>query len=99
MANTFIYIGFVVVLLAILFLIIILQTSVDESRILATPTIPVQRGVLTSFASTTIDASVEEVFDVVLNFKDYAEWSRFSEYQWEETGEPVVGSRGTCKVR
>jgi len=104
MANSVVYISAAVgfILIVILFLFAIIQNSVDDASLLATPTIPVQNGILTSFASTTIHASVDEVFAVLLNYKEYSKWSLFSEHKWEETtadGVPLVGTKGTFKVR
>jgi len=102
MASTYLYISIAALLVTILFLIIIVRNSARENNVLATPSIPVQNAVLTSFASTTINASAGEVFDILTSFKDYDKWSSWSHHKWEETaadGVPVVGSKGTTKVR
>jgi hypothetical protein len=102
MASTLLYMSIAAVLIASLFLIAIIQNSVDESRIIATPNIPREHGVLTSFVSVKIKASVEEVFDVLTKFKDYSTWTTFSEFKWIDVtadGVPMVGSTGSCKVR
>jgi hypothetical protein len=101
MAHTLIYAGVAFVLISLLFLVAWLQNSVDENRLLATPSIPKARGVLTSVASARISAPADEVFKVILNYKGYEKWSCFSGYQWSETtedGAPLVGSTGSFKV-
>jgi hypothetical protein len=102
MASTYLYIAIALLLISSLFLIAIVQNCVDDGRILATPTIPVNNGILTSFASIRINATTEEVFQTLMSFKDYSKWSSFSEHQWEKTtddGIPLLGSKGTLKVR
>lgn len=102
MANTLLWMTFAVIAIAFLFLIAAIQNSVDESRIIATPNIPRENGVLTSFASTKIKASVEEVFAVVSKFKDYSAETPFSNFKWKEVtadGVPMTGSTGSFKVR
>jgi len=101
MASTLLYMSIAAVLIAFLFLVAIVQNSVDESRIIATPNIPRENGVLTSSASIKIKASAEEVWAVITNFKDYSTWTSFSEYKWKEVtadGVPMVGSTGSFKV-
>jgi hypothetical protein len=101
MASTLLYMSIAAVLIAFLFLVAIVQNSVDESRIIATPNIPRENGVLTSSASIKIKASAEEVWTVITNFKDYSTWTSFSEYKWKEVtadGVPMVGSTGSFKV-
>lgn len=76
--------GVAIFLIAILFLIAVIQNSVDDSRLLATPSIAKKDGILTSFARTKINASVDEVYSVLTNFKDYSSWnSHISEHKWE----------------
>ena len=102
MAQTVVYISAAVVIIIILFLIAALQNSVDEESLLATPTIPKNKAVLTSFASTKINAPTDEVWATVINFKDFSKWSPFSEHKWKEVtadGTPLTGSTGTFKVR
>jgi hypothetical protein len=101
--NTVVYVsaGAAFVIISIFFLIAFIQNSVDESRLLATPTIPAQNAVLTSFASTKIYATADEVFNVLLNYKDYHKWSSASEYKWKDVtadGVPLTGSTGIFKV-
>lgn len=103
MANTLVYTsaGVAFILIVLLFLVAWIQNSVNESRLLATPGIPKENAVLTSFASARISATADEVFKVMLNYKDYSKWSCFSEYTWKETtedGAPLVGSKGKFKV-
>jgi hypothetical protein len=102
MASTLLCVAFAAFAIVILFLIAAIQNSVDESRLIATPNIPRENGVLTSFASTKIKASVEEVFAVIANFKDYSTWTSFSDYKWKDVtadGLPMTGSTGSFKVR
>lgn len=104
MANSLVYTsaGIAFILIALLSLIVWIQNSINESRLLPTPTIPKENAVLTSFASARINAPVDEVFAVLLNYKDYLKWSCFSQYKWQEVtedGAPRVGSTGSFKVR
>lgn len=104
MANTLVYVGVAVVLITILFLIAAIQNSVDESRLMATPTIPRSNAVFTSTASTKIKATPEEVFAVITNFEEYDAWSTsFTDYHWHNLqlvdGLPGPGSTGTFQVR
>ena len=102
MANTVLWMIFAAIAIALLFLIAAIQNSVDESRIIATPNIPRESGVLTSFASTKIKASAEEVFVVVSNYKDYSTLTSFSDFKWKDVtadGVPMTGSTGSFKVR
>ncbi len=88
-------------LIALVLLIAFLQNSVDQHHLLATPTIPLKHGVVTSFASTKINASVDEVFAVLVNFEDYPKWSSSTEYRWHThmtDGLLVPGCVGTLKV-
>ncbi len=102
MANTLLYMTFAFIAITLLFLIAAVQNSVDESRLIATPNIPQEKGVLTSFASIKIKSSAEEVFAVVSSFKDYSTWATFSDFKWKEVtadGVPMTGSMGSFKVR
>jgi len=102
MANSFVYTSAAVLLVVVvLFSIAIIHNSVDKSRLLATPGIPVEKAIRSSFGSSTIHASVDDVFSVLMNFKDYNKWSLLKEYRWEETtadGVPLVGSEGSVEV-
>jgi hypothetical protein len=103
MANTIVYTsaGVAFILIVLLFLVAWIQNSVNENRLLATPSIPKENGVFTTFASARIAAPADEVFKVMLNYKDYSKWSCFSQYKWRETtedGAPLVGSTGSFKV-
>lgn len=94
--------SFGAIAIAILFTIAIVQNSVDESSIIATPNIPRENGVLTAFASIKIKASADEVFSMIMKFKDCSSESTFSEHRWKEVtadGVPMVGSTGSYKVR
>jgi hypothetical protein len=74
----------------------------DRRSILGTPNIPAEKGVLTSYGSTTIHATVDEVFAALTNFKEYSEWSSIKNHTWEdatEDGVPRVGSNGKFEVR
>jgi hypothetical protein len=103
MANTLVYTsaGIAFILIVLLFLVAWIQNSVSESRLLATPSIPKENAVLTSFASARISAPADDVFKAMLSYKDYSKWSCFSQYTWQETtedGAPSVGSKGSFKV-
>jgi len=100
-ATTFIYASVAFVIITVLFLIAIAQNSVDEKKLMPTPTIPIQNSVLTSFASTKIKASVEVVFAAMINFKGDSTWSTFSGYKWDSVaadGVPLNGTTGSFKV-
>jgi hypothetical protein len=100
-ATTYISAGVAFVTITILFLIAIAQNSVDEKNLMSTPTIPIQKGVLTSFASTRIKASAEDVFAAMINFKGYSTWSAYSGYKWDSVaadGVPLNGNTGSFKV-
>jgi hypothetical protein len=102
MASTFFYMSLAALAIALLFLIAAIQNSVDESHIIATPNIPRENGVLTVFSSTKIKASVDEVFAVITNFKDYSTWATFTDFKWKTMtidGVPMTGSTGSFKVR
>ena len=102
MAQTYVYICTAIVIVTILFLIAALQNSVDDRSLLATPSITKDRAVLTAFASTKINAPVDEVWAAVTNFKASSKGSSFSEYQWKGVtadDTPRIGCTGTFKVR
>jgi hypothetical protein len=102
MASTLLWAIFAAVAIAILFLIATIQNSVDESNIMPTPNIPRENGILTAVASIEIKASVDEVFAVISNFKDYSTETPFAEFHWKKMtadGVPMVGSTGSFKVR
>ncbi|CZR50648.1 uncharacterized protein PAC_00522 [Phialocephala subalpina] len=89
------------VIISLLFLIVIVQSSVDEHQIIATPNIPRGSGVLTAFASTQVKGNVDEVFAVIKNYNGYSDWSPYSNYKWndvDENGVPHVGSTGSFKL-
>lgn len=103
MATITVYVSAAVafVIISLLFLIVIVQNSVDEQQIVPTPNIPRGNGVLTAFASTKVRGSADEVFAVVKNYKAYPNWSPYSNYKWNDVdreGIPHVGSPGTFKV-
>ena len=102
MANTIVYTsaGVAFILIVLLLLVVWIQNSVKKSRVLPTPSIPKENAVFTSFASARISAPVDDVFAVLLNYKDYSKWSCFSQYKWQKTegGIPVIGSKGSFKV-
>lgn len=103
MANTVVYtsagVAFVIVIL--LSLATWIRNSVDDSRLIATPTISKENAIFTSFGSARINAPPAEVFAVLMNHKDYSKWSRFSDHKWQDVnadGAPFVGSEGSFKV-
>ncbi len=102
MASTLSWASVAAVAIGIFFLIAIVQHSVDEKNIIATPNIPRENGILTSFASIKIKASVEEAFAVMASFKDYSTETPFSTFKWKNVtadGVPMVGSTGSFNVR
>jgi hypothetical protein len=83
-------------------LVAIIRKLVNQETVIATPNIPQDKAVITAFASTKIKATVDEVFNFLIKFEDYAESSAFLEYKWQDIdsdGVPRVGSLGTFKVR
>ena len=102
MAGTTVY--FVVVgigVILILSLIAYHRNLVDESSLLATPTIPKKNALLTCLGSTIIQAKPEEVFKILLDYKGYSKWASMSEHQWETVDAdevPLVGSKCSFKV-
>jgi len=102
MANSTVYTSAAVLfVIVVLFSITIILNSVDKSKLLATPGIPIEKATRSSFGSSTIHASVDEVFSVLMNFKDYNKWSLLKDYRWEDTtadGVPLVGSEGSVEV-
>ena len=102
MASTLLWATFAAIAIGILFLIAVIQNSVDESSIIATPNIPRENGILTSVTSVKIKASVDEVFAVISSFKDYSAKAPFAGFHWKDVtadGVPRVGSTGSFKVR
>jgi hypothetical protein len=95
-------IAIAVLILLVLFFFVFIENSVDETQLLATPTIPKDEAAFTSFASVKIQATAEEVFAVVLNFTDYGSWNTSTpEITWDKTtadGVPFVGAKGVAKV-
>ena len=101
MASTFLWAGLAALVIAVLFLIAIVQNSVDDKSIIPTPSIPRERAVMTSVSTIKIKASVDDVFAVVASFKDYSP-ETFSTFDWKTKtadGVPMVGSTGTFRVR
>ncbi|PBP24044.1 hypothetical protein BUE80_DR005189 [Diplocarpon rosae] len=73
----------------------------NEQDIIATPTISRDCAVFTSFGSTRIKGSPDDVFAAILDFETYSTWSPYVEYKWSETGAdglPSVGSSGTFQL-
>lgn len=76
--------------------------SVDQSSLLETPNIPVEKAIITSFASTTIHATADDVFTALTNFKESSEWSSFTNYTWKDAaadGVPRVGDNGKLELK
>jgi hypothetical protein len=102
MASTLLWASVAALAIGVFFLIAIVQNSVDEKDIIATPNIPRENGILTSFASIKIRASAEEVFAVIAGFKDFPTETPFSGFSWKNVtadGVPMVGSTGSFHVR
>ncbi|CAL3962083.1 unnamed protein product [Diplocarpon coronariae] len=73
----------------------------NEQDILSTPTISRDCAVFTSFGSTRISGSPDDVFAAILDFETYPTWSSYVEYEWSEAGAdglPSVGSPGTFRL-
>jgi len=102
MPSTLLWAGLAALVIAVLFVIAIIQNSVDEKSIIPTPSIPREHAVMTSISSIKIKASVDDVFAVVASFKDYSPETPFSTFEWKKKtadGVPMVGSTGTFRVR
>lgn len=87
--------------ISLLFVIAMIQNSVDEERLIATPSIRRENAVLTTFASIKVKGNADEVFAVVGKYKGYSDCAPFHDYKWKEVtmdGVPRVGSRGTFTV-
>jgi hypothetical protein len=95
----YIYASLILLIICLLVIIVLLvQNSVDEKRLKATPSISKQDAIATAFASIKINASADEVFGVISSFKHYG--SGYAQYTWGTSSEkhPTVGSRGIYKV-
>lgn len=106
MAISILYISAIVCffIVAVLSLVAFIQGSVNDARLLGTPAIPIQKAIVTSFGTATIQARTDELFKVLTRFEEYPRWSSYTNYQWEKAtvdvnGVPRVGSRGTLEVR
>lgn len=79
-----------------------IRNSVDEKSIIATPSIPLDRAVVTASSGTTrIKASVGDVFDFISKFKDPGQNLLFTRFKWEDVddnGVPLPGSIGKYYV-
>lgn len=97
-SNPILILGIVILAFSVIFLVVLLQGSSETKSIRATPSIAVKDGVLTCSASAILQASVDEVFAVLLNYKDYS-WASHHKYEWKEKdGIPVLGSTGMVTV-
>ncbi|KAM3086530.1 hypothetical protein ACMFMF_000478 [Clarireedia jacksonii] len=95
----YIYAFLILPIICLLVIIVLLvQNSVDENRLKATPSISRQDAIVTAFASIKINASADEVFDVISSFEHYG--TRLAQYTWEASSgkHPTVGSKGLYKV-
>lgn len=85
-----------------LFILAFFDTLIDEKKILATPTISKKKAVFTALASTKINAKAQDVFDVLLDFKNYGKWNTHTpQCHWDKVmadGVPLVGTKGTVKA-
>ncbi|PQE20776.1 hypothetical protein CJF30_00002080 [Rutstroemia sp. NJR-2017a BBW] len=94
----YIYASLILLIICLLVIIVLLiQNSVDEKRLKATPSISKQDAISTAFASIKINASADEVFNVISSFKHYG--SGHAQYTWGTSSEkhPTVGSKGLYK--
>ena len=98
MASTVVYLCAGVAFILVAILIATVRNYVDDKNLVATPTIPKANAVLTSFASTKIKATEDDVFAVIANFKDQAWSSSFTDYKFDNQQVPQTGSKGTFKV-
>lgn len=99
--SILLFVAAILLIICIVLLVIYVQNSVDEARLIRTPNIPFENAVLTSMASVRIRAPPGEVFAVISRFKDPSDTSPISGYKWQETdldGVPEVGSKGTYKA-
>ena len=92
-------VGIGLVTLSLLLLFAYLQGSHETKSVHSPPSIASSmeaNSVLTSSLSMIIHASVDEVFAVLVNYKDYS-WSSNTKYTWDDEN-PRVGSNGTITV-
>lgn len=90
-------VGIGLVVLSLLLLVAFLQGSHATKSIYSMPSIASKEdGVFTSSLSMLMHASVDDVFGVLLNYKDYS-WSSNMKYTWDDET-PGVGSNGTITV-
>lgn len=91
-----------IVILFVIGLVRIFHQSLKKRDVLATPSIPENEGIFTIQASSIINASVDEVFQILTEYEDYSKWNSFIlDHKWEEIGSdgaPVIGSKGTTTV-
>lgn len=79
-----------------------LDSLIDERQILATPTISKKRAIHTALATTRINASAQDVFQVLVDFQGWARWNtHIPGIIWESTladGIPLVGTKGKVRL-
>ena len=80
----------------------ILYSSRSETHLTKAFIVTKDRAVLTTFASARISAPIDDVFAVMLNYKDYGKWSCFQQHKWQAevdvSGAPPVGTKGSVSV-
>ncbi|KAH7417260.1 hypothetical protein BKA64DRAFT_718056 [Cadophora sp. MPI-SDFR-AT-0126] len=92
--------GVSVFLVALLFLTGT-RRSRDGSNPKSTGHFPQTKAVVSTFVSTKIKGTADEVFSAIIDYNSYPIWSPFAIYEWENTNEegvPLVGSTGNFKV-
>ncbi|KAL5320847.1 hypothetical protein ACEPPN_011657 [Leptodophora sp. 'Broadleaf-Isolate-01'] len=103
MASTAIYsvAGISFVLVTLLFYFATKSSCGEKSKSIVTKTSTERKPIVSSFVSTKIKGTADEVFSAILDYESYPIWSPSTEYKWKDTdaeGVPVVGSTGTFKV-
>lgn len=87
-------------LVALLFLMMTRSSSESNSKLTGRPVLE-KSTVVTTFASSKIKATPDEVFSAITDYSSYPTWSPFAIYEWKNTDEkgvPLVGSTGNFKV-
>ena len=92
--------GAIFFLVALLFLMMTRSSSESNSKLTGRPVLE-KSAVVSTFASSKIRATPDEVFSAITDYSSYPTWSPFAIYEWKDTDEkgvPLVGSTGNFKV-
>jgi len=92
--------GATLFLVALLFLMMTRSSSESNSKLTGRPVLE-KSAIVSTFASSKIKATPDEVFSAITDYSSYPTWSPFAIYEWKDTDEkgvPLVGSTGNFKV-